>query len=122
MEKTGYNINNYINTFDLCSNFLKYYMDCINTDPYIMINDGVIKEYTTFNYNGNIYNKENMLTLMEMFKNSNINITNFQSLESGSRRIDLLLCGVINENQFTQSMTICHLNETWFIKNSIILM
>ena len=87
-----------------------------------MINDGVIKEYTTFNYNGNIYNKENMLTLMEMFKNSNINITNFQSLESGSRRIDLLLCGVINENQFTQSMTICHLNETWFIKNSIILM
>ena len=119
LENLGDNITTTNCNHQFCDSCFKGLMDSNKIECPLC--RGVIKEYTTFNYNGEIYNKENMLTLIEMFKNSNINITNFQSLESGSRRIDLLMVGFINETQFTQSMTICHLNDTWFIKNSVIL-
>jgi hypothetical protein len=126
MAKTGYNINNYININDLVNNFISHY---ISNTFQELIDQGIIKEYTVFNLNGNIFNKDNIYELVEYFNNIVINVNNLLCLDSGSRRIDLVFSGyyniyennIINRKTFSQSMTICHLNDNWFIKNSIII-
>lgn len=127
MAKTGYNINNYINVNELTDSFISYYISSSFQD---LIDNGIVKEYTVFNLNGNIFNRDNIYELVDYFNNIVINVNNILCLDSGSRRIDLIFSGyydvyennvIINKQFFSQSMTICHLNDHWFIKNSIII-
>jgi hypothetical protein len=127
MDRTGYNINNYINVNDLVTDFISHYIVSSFQD---LINTGIVKEYTVFNLNGNIFNRDNICELIDYFNNIVINVNNTLCLDSGSRRIDIVFSGyydiyennvIVNQQNFTQSMTICHLSNNWFIKNSIIL-
>ena len=118
--KTGYNINNKINPNQLAFDFVNYYYEQLKINPQQLINDNILRPYTTFKYNSIKYNKDNLVLLLSTLSQCTYNILKIESIESGSRRIDINVIGQINESIFTQSFIICF-KDIWFVKNSILI-
>ena len=124
VDTSGYNINNKIDISKVVNDFIEYYFSNITTPEQIII-DGVIKEYTTIKFDNDKYTGDNLLLFLNQFSQNytNFGIKKINFLESGSRRIDIIIIGDMKnvdfEVSFCQSFVLCNHSDTWFIKNSI---
>lgn len=119
VEKTGYNVNNKIDIGSVVNDFIKYYFLNFNNIE-VLIESGIIKKYTTIKYDNIKYTGETLNIFFGNLKNSKFNINKINYLESGSRRIDIIVFGQMNNNIiFCQTFVLCNNNDRWFIKNSI---
>lgn len=132
VEKTGFNINNKINVEDTGRRYIDYFYNCWNNDISILLKDNFIKPYTRFQYKNSTHNSDNFLSFLEFSKNNNIlnkmSIKDIQIMPSGSRRIDILVSGLITDNDkitstFSQYFLIVSepkSPENWFLQNTIL--
>lgn len=120
--KKGSNINQKIDVNEVVSNFITYYFTNLTTNQNKLYEDGIISFNTGIKYNSIYYEKGELETFLLNFYNSNININKYEYIESGSRRIDIVVHGSLNEGNFFQSFLLCNLKDNkWFIKNSIFM-
>lgn len=120
-DKSGMNINNYINIQQTAYNFIDYYYNTINSNFSDLISHDVIKTFTKIKAEGVEYTGDNLFNILAVMSQNHFDITKIEQLDSGSRRIDILVNGIINQtNHFSQTFLICHNDERWFLKNSII--
>lgn len=122
VEKTGYNINNRIDIEMVVGEFINYYFVNFN-NVNTLIENGIIKDYTTIKYENDKYTGETLKLFFSNFQGTQFNINKINFLESGSRRIDIIVFGqMINGNfnvSFCQTFVLCNNSDSWFIKNSI---
>ena len=123
-KKSGHNINSFINIENVTNNFISYYFDKITKNKIQeLINDKVLRDYTTIKFNNDKIKCVKLIEFLNRFINYNINITHYNFIDSGSRRIDITVIGTMKkqteETNFNQTFTICNHENTWYIKNSI---
>jgi hypothetical protein len=125
-NKSGYNINNYIDIGQVSSDFIENYFKSLkNNNIDELINNKVLREYTSIKYDNNKLQGENLIEFLNTFSNYNIQILKYNYINSGSRRIDISTVGLLtNESEninFNQTFILCNQDNSWYIKNSIFL-
>ena len=132
VEKTGFNINNKIDIEETGKKYINYFYKCWNDDISTLIKDNFIKKYTRFQYKNATHKYEDFLLFLEYTKENNIlnkmSIKEIQIMPSGSRRMDILVSGIITENnKITSSFTQYFLivsepkePESWFLQNTML--
>ena len=134
--KNGKNCKNILQKIDfkpIIDNFINFYFSNLS-----ILNDSnsINQLLTLFNqssrikFTNNVYSGHEQIYNFFNFLKSNcqlIQLENYQMMESGSRRVDILLNGIIiKDNQtykFSQYIFLCHNTEKkqdkWWIQNSI---
>lgn len=125
--KTGYNINNYIDTGVVVKNFIEIYYNAINENNIqYLIDNKIIREYTSIKFNDDKMKGEQVIPFLNNFSRYRIKVNTYNYIDSGSRRIDISVIGnLLNDTEninFNQTFIICHQDDSWYIKNSIFLM
>lgn len=128
-NNNGFNINNMIDITKTANDFVNYFFNKIKMKSInSMITDNVLKEYTIIKYNNVEYKENSLLELLDYMSKFNINITNIESISSGSRRIDISVCGEIkpilqqgNIQYLYQTFALCNVNSYWYIKSSLLI-
>lgn len=129
-QKKKNNGNNIIQKIDIkqtVNDFINYYYDKFNNNPNDLATANILREYSSLKYNGTKYSGRNYFDLVTSFFNDSIkmNPTKVEFTDSGSRRIDISLIGVANNNNvnkhFTQTFLLSHNEQGWFVKNSILI-
>ena len=132
VEKTGFNINNKIDIEETGKKYINYFYKCWNDDISTLINDNFIKKYTRFRYKNATHDYEDFLLFLEHTKKNNIlnkmSIKEIQIMPSGSRRMDILVSGIItDDNKLASSFTQYFLivsepkePESWFLQNTML--
>lgn len=132
VEKTGYNINNKIDVVGTGKKYLDYFYFNWNNNILKLVEDNFIKDYTKFQYKNDTYSSQQFIDfLISSQKNNILNkmvIKETQIMPSGSRRMDILVSGLIMEdNKATSTFTQYFLivsepksPENWFLQNTII--
>jgi hypothetical protein len=116
----SFNINAFIDTEKVAIDFVNYYFENIKNIQK-MIDDNVIKHFTTIKYNSVEYKENNLIELLQHFGLNNIEVLKIESKDSGSRRIDISVIGKINGQIFNQTFLLCNSNNIWYLKNSILI-
>ena len=124
--KTGYNINNYIDTGAVAKKFIEDYYTTLSTNNIqSLIDNNTLQEYTTIKMNTDAMKGDKIIPFLNNFVNYKIDMTNYNYVDSGSRRIDISVIGKLtskSENlNFNQTFIICHKDDYWYIKNSIFI-
>lgn len=132
VEKTGYNINNKIDVVGTGKKYLDYFYYCWNNNILKLVEDNFIKDCTKFQYKNDTYSSQQFIDFLFSSQKSNILskmvIKETQIMPSGSRRMDILVSGLIMDNNkvkstFTQYFLIVSepkSPENWFLQNTII--
>jgi len=132
VEKTGYNINNKIDVVGTGKKYIDYFYNCWNINIQKLLDDNFIKDCTKFQYKNNTYtSKEFIDFLISSQKNNILNkmvIKETQIMQSGSRRMDILVSGIIiDDNKVSSTFTQYFLitsepksPENWFLQNTIL--
>ena len=132
VEKTGYNINNKIDVVGTGKKYLDYFYFNWNNNILKLVEDNFIKNYTKFQYKNDTYSSQQFIDfLISSQKNNILNkmvIKETQIMPSGSRRMDILVSGLImDDNKATSTFTQYFLivsepksPENWFLQNTII--
>ena len=132
VEKTGYNINNKIDVVGTGKKYLDYFYFNWNNNILKLVEDNFIKDYTKFQYKNDTYSSQQFIDfLISSQKNNILNkmvIKETQIMPSGSRRMDILVSGLImDDNKATSTFTQYFLivsepksPENWFLQNTII--
>ena len=122
---SGKNIVNKINFQMLAKEFSEFFFVCWK-DSKIEISN-VIEDYTRLKYKNIIYKgKLEIITLLfsMAFEGIEFEIIDFDSMESGSRRIDIMITGnLINKNikhRLSIYFLLTYQNESWKLQNSIL--
>lgn len=122
-EKTEYNINNYVDVRSVVDNFIQTYFLSINNNIQTLIESKIIRNYSSIKFNSDKLQGNDIISFLSYFANYNISINKYNFIDSGSRRIDISVIGVLkNEKEilnFNQTFIICHQDNSWYIKNSI---
>ena len=126
MDKKGYNINNFIDIGEVAQNFIQVYFTNISKNNIqFLINNKIIREYTTIKYNTDKMKGEQIIPFLNNFSRYNIKVNTYNYIDSGSRRIDISIIGTMtSQNEtinFNQTFIICNQDDSWYIKNSIFL-
>ena len=126
MDKNGYNINNFIDTGAVAEDFLKtFYTAITSNNIQSLIDNNNIRNYTTIKYNNDKIQGSSIIGFLNNFNNYRVNLNKYNHIDSGSRRIDISVIGSLtntNENiNFSQTFIICNQNNSWYIKNSILM-
>ena len=122
--KTGYNINNLIDTGKVAVNFIQTYYNALNENNIqALINNKTFRNYTTIKYNMDKIGESGIIKFLNNFSCYKIKVNNYNYIDSGSRRIDITVIGnLVNESEninFNQTFIICNQDNSWYIKNSI---
>lgn len=129
IEKTGYNINQLIDTKKIGNDFVNYFYSKWIINPYELITDNIVKNCTNFLYKSTKYDYQNFITFMYDSKSllKNIEIQNIEILQSGSRRLDICVSGNFHFNDHPQKFCQYFLlvsepknTKNWFIQNTIL--
>ena len=124
VDKSGYNIVNKIDVSKVVSDFIAYYYTNINNSSK-MISEGVIKEYTKIKYDSTTFTNNNINLFFSKFDGCTMNIKKVNFLDSGSRRIDIVVLGQFQDSNFNlnffQTFILCNHQNNWYIKNSIFI-
>jgi hypothetical protein len=126
-KNNGDNIIQKINIQKTVTDFVDFYYSNLNTNPNNLASSTILREYSSIKYNGKKCSGKDYFELINtFFKNGvNMNPTNFEFIDSGSRRIDISLIGIATDKsvrkQFTQTFLLSHNKQGWFIKNSILI-
>lgn len=124
VEKTGYNINNYINISSVVDKFIQtYFLSINNNNIQTLIDNKIIRNYSSIKFNSDRLQGNDIISFLSYFTNYNISINKYNFIDSGSRRIDISVIGVLKNEKdilnFNQTFIICHQDNSWYIKNSI---
>ena len=132
VEKTGYNINNKIDVVGTGKKYIDYFYKYWNLNIQQLLDDKFINDYTKFQYKNNTYLSKDFIEFLQSSQKNNILnkmvIKETQIMPSGSRRMDILVSGLIYENNkvsstFTQYFLITSdpkSPENWFLQNTIL--
>tara|TARA_B100001248_G_scaffold260833_1_gene250166 strand:- start:41 stop:460 length:420 start_codon:yes stop_codon:yes gene_type:complete len=132
IEKTGYNINNKIDVVATGRKYIDYFYYNWNNNILKLIEDNFIKDYTKFQYKDNTYCSQQFIDFLISSQNNNIlskmKIKEIQIMPSGSRRMDILVSGIMmDDNKITSAFTQYFLivsepksPENWFLQNTIL--
>jgi len=114
----------YDNINKIAQNFVKFYYDNLNLKNYNNILN-VIREHTILNFDNKLIKGYDILKFYKhIFNNKHIkyNINKFITTHKGSRAINILVNGSINERKFTEYIFFGQGNDKKFwIKSSMIL-
>ncbi len=132
IEKTGYNINNKIDVVATGRKYIDYFYYNWNNNILKLIEDNFIKDYTKFQYKDNTYCSQQFIDFLTSSQKNNIlskmKIKEIQIMPSGSRRMDILVSGIMmDDNKITSAFTQYFLivsepksPENWFLQNTIL--
>ncbi len=132
VEKTGYNINNKIDVVGTGKKYIDYFYNCWKLNIQKLLDDNFIKDYTKFQYKNSTYSSKDFINfLISSQKNNILNkmvIKETQIMPSGSRRMDILVSGlIIDDNNISSTFTQYFLitsepksPENWFLQNTIL--
>ena len=126
LGKTGYNINTFIDIGDVANKFIEnYYTTLGENNIQKLIDNKIIRTYTTIKYNKDKLTSDNIIPFLNNFHRYKIKINTYNYIDSGSRRIDISVIGnLTNETEqlnFNQTFIICNQDNSWYLKNSIFL-
>lgn len=121
-QKCGSNINSKINTREVANEFVEYFYKELNTNFRSLIQNNILREYTKVVFNSNEYTGENIITVFETISKENYNIFKIESIDSGSRAININVVGMTDNQIFSHSFLICnHKDSHWYLKNIIFI-
>ena len=132
IEKTGYNINNKIDVVATGRKYIDYFYYHWNNNILKLIEENFIKDYTKFQYKDNTYSSQEFIDFLTSSQKNNIlskmKIKEIQIMPSGSRRMDILVSGIMmDDNKITSAFTQYFLivsepksPENWFLQNTIL--
>lgn len=122
------NINQKIDISNIVNQFIKTFYSMWITDTKKLAQSGLIKSFSSIKYENNKYSGPEFFKVLNILKGPkiNINVSSFNFIDSGSRRIDICVIGQMTNSlnitkNFTQTFLISHLKDSWFIKNSILI-
>lgn len=121
-QKSGSNINNKIDTREVANEFVQYFYKELNTNYRNLIQSNILREYTKVVYNSNEYTGENIIPIFDNISKENYNIFKIESVDSGSRAININVVGMKNNQVFSHLFLICnHKDSFWYLKNIIFI-
>ena len=121
-------INQKIDIFNIVNKFINSFYYMWMKDTTLLAHSGFIKSFSSLKYENQKYSGPNFFKVLNFIKKSKINIEveKFNFIDSRSERIDILVIGKITNflgvtQNFSQTFLISQLNNSWFIKNSILI-
>ena len=128
-DQSGNNIIQKIDYDKLAKQFIEFFYNKWVLTPKDLLSGDIINDDSKLKYNNEtfkgIHFVEQLFKIHEGTLNS-IEILNCNSLDSGSRRIDILVNGNVQKDQlkisFTQHFLLIYKNKSWKIQNSILNM
>jgi hypothetical protein len=119
---SGNNIVQLIDYNQLAKQFIEFFYNKWTTAPEEFLTNGLLFEYSKMNFNGNLLKGVDFIKQMVEMKNAGIVFSNINchALDSGSRRIDIMTSGMINQKNFSQYFLIVFDKTSWKIQNSIL--
>ena len=124
-DESGKNIVNKINFEQLAKEFSDFFFFCWKNRKVEITN--VLEDYTRLKFMNNIYKgKEGIVTVLMNMAVSGIDfeINDINAMESGSRRIDVMINGFIINRDVKHTLSVYFLityqNEAWKLQNSIL--
>ena len=117
-DKSGNNINNHIDLNKVGADFVNYYYNNLS-DLQKLIDEEILVPFTKLKYNDYVYSNDELIQFLIQLSEQNIIINNINVLDSGSRRLDILINGTINDEPFSQYFLLCYL-KCWYLKNSLL--
>jgi len=124
---SGDNIIQKIDYHQLAQNFVNFFFAKWATNPLEFVTNGLFFEKSKMNLNGNILSGADIVKEMINMANGGdlvFSVNKTQALDTGSRRVDILVTGTMIKNgvkyNFSNYILIIYQNETWKIQNSII--
>jgi len=127
MDKSGDNIIQKIDYQLLAKQFVDFFYNKWITNPNDFISNGLFFEKSKMNINNKILVGIEIINEMILIQNNSdlmIKYDNISALDSGSRRIDIMVNGKMNKSNvnynFTQYFLIIFQEKTWKIQNSIL--
>jgi hypothetical protein len=123
-RKDGKNIVQIIDINAVVNDFLKFYFSNLKNSQ-LYITSKVISKFSEFRFNNKSYKENEIIELINSISNFKFSNFKYEHLDCGSRRIDIAVSANFIENDITrnyiQTFLLCHKDDTWFIKNSIIM-
>ena len=127
----GQSIKHYDGT-TVAIQFINYFYQSWLNNPDILINDTVVKPFTKFKINNNVYSGNDFIQVLKHFRSEDFKILDckYEIFDSGSRQVYILVSGIIQNNyitkQFSQSFMIAYVGENkgsnkWTLMNSIFI-
>jgi hypothetical protein len=123
----GNNIVQRIDFHTLAKQFIEFFYNKWIIAPEEFLTNGLMFESSKMNFNGKIVKGVEFIGEMIAIKNSGVVFTNINcnALDSGSRRIDIMVNGFIcNSTNVKHRLSIFFLityqNESWKLQNSIL--
>lgn len=121
MDYSGTNIVNKIDFQFLAKQFTDFFFLCWKNGK-IEINT-ILDEHSRLKYQNNIYKgNEQIINVLFTMASSGIDfvINDINAMESGSRRIDIMVNGYISKHRLSIYFLITYQNEAWKLQNSIL--
>jgi len=125
--KSGNNILQKIDYNQLSRQFIEYFYNTWQTNPGDFLTSQIFTEYSRLHVDTNTYKYNDIITYLNNIKSSGsfkVEILKMNCMDSGSRRIDILVNGTFylngNINMFSQSFLIVHVKDAWKFHNSIL--
>ena len=121
-------VNKY-NYEEVCNTFIQHFYNSWINNPQDLIYS-VISQRSKIKYNDIVYEYTDIITLLNQLKSQGLNITisKFETLDSKSRQIYILVKGIIknssSSNNFSQTFVLIHTGKgvnQWSLINSILI-
>lgn len=124
-ETTGDQINQKVDVNKIGMDFIQFYFEKFTKSPDELITSGLFKPHSRIKYKGNTFKGETLINFIKQTGlNCTIHINDIQILDSGGRRIDILISAKIKKNMvihnFNQYFTLANIKDQWFIHNSLL--
>ena len=124
-ETTGDQINQKVDVNKIGMDFIQFYFEKFTKSPDELINSGLFKPHSRIKFKDNTFKGESLINFIKQTGlNSTIHINDIQILDSGGRRIDILISAKINKDMivhnFNQYFTLANIKDQWFIHNSLL--
>jgi hypothetical protein len=127
IDKSGNNIIQKIDYNSLAKQFVDFFYNTWSSDPSQFVPSGLFTDYSRINLDGTIFASINIIhKLIEMQQGDKLKfeITKMNCVDSGSRRIDIMVNGYIYKGaakySFSQYFLIAHIKDSWKFHNSIL--
>ena len=112
------------NGTEIGHSFFQYFYTTWLNNPDTLISDMVVREHSKLQFKGNVYNGMDFIGFMKQLGKVEFNEMNCEVFDSGSRQVQLLVTGKINNTPFSQFIMIVYMGEKvtnkWSLMNSIL--
>lgn len=127
-DKSGNNVVQKIDIKALASEFIRVFYLYWKQNPQICIqNSNLFYEHSRISFEGTTCKGVEIITILNLIweeTNFDFEISKFNVMDSGSRRIDILVNGFITKKgikyPFSQYFLLAYIKDSWKLHNSII--